>query len=393
MATTYPPQRPGAATTLRSAAASEPTGDGSPPVRVASVPASHVYVRHLADPEGTDGVVRLADVRPPDGATVPGGWWPPVMLDASWIREHRSSFDVFHVHFGFDAKRPDELREIVEALDDIQVPLVVTVHDLRNPHHHDRRLHDEQLEVLIQAATAILTLTPGAAGEIARRWGRDAIVVPHPHVVGFERMRHRRLCRQGRFVVGMHAKSIRANMDPVGVARALVDAVEDLPSAMLRIDLHDELFEPACHWYSPEVAAELVALGQGRPNVEVRVHPYFGDEALWGYLESLDASVLPYRFGTHSGWLEACHDLGTTVIAPDCGYYAEQSGCLTYHHDDGGLAPETLHAAVMHAQALPRRDEVGVRDRRIQARREQRREIAAAHRSIYRKLSRSSHDG
>ena len=34
--------------------------------------------------------------------------------------------------------------------------------------------------------------------------------------------------------------------------------------------------------------------------------------------------MLPYRFGTHSGWLEACYDLGTPVLAPDCGFYAEQ---------------------------------------------------------------------
>ena len=34
------------------------------------------------------------------------------------------------------------------------------------------------------------------------------------------------------------------------------------------------------------------------------------DDELWDYLQSLDVSVLPYRFGTHSGWLEACHDLG-----------------------------------------------------------------------------------
>ena len=38
-------------------------------------------------------------------------------------------------------------------------------------------------------------------------------------------------------------------------------------------------------------------------------------------------SVLPYRFGTHSGWLEACFDLGTAVIAPSCGFYRQQHPC------------------------------------------------------------------
>ena len=42
---------------------------------------------------------------------------------------------------------------------------------------------------------------------------------------------------------------------------------------------------------------------------------------------SVTVSVLPYRFGTHSGWLEACFDLGTAVIAPSCGFYKQQRPC------------------------------------------------------------------
>ncbi|MFA4928183.1 MAG: hypothetical protein WC558_06680 [Patulibacter sp.] len=375
-----------------------PVPSRSPTVRVASVPASHVYVRHLADPDGDDGVLRLDDVPPADGLKVPGGWWPPVMLDAAWIREHHRTFDAFHVHFGFDAKAPDELREVVAALDEVGVPLVVTVHDLRNPHHVDRSLHDEQLGVLVRGADEVLTLTPGAAREIERRWGRHATVVPHPHVVEIDRMRRAR--RDGpreRFVIGMHAKSVRANMDPIGVARALADAVDELPDATLRIDVHDELLDPGNHWHAPEVVDALREIGDHRADVELRVHPYFSDDELWDYLERLDVSVLPYRFGTHSGWLEACHDLGTAVIAPDCGFYAEQSGCLSYHHADDGLDVASLRAAVRRAYEQwsvggARSDDGGrpgpashveQQDRRIAERLRQRRRIAAAHRAVY----------
>ncbi|MGN6613238.1 MAG: PaaI family thioesterase, partial [Angustibacter sp.] len=68
--------------------------------------------------------------------------------------------------------------------------------------------------------------------------------------------------------------------------------------------------------------------------VDLHVHDYFTDEELWAYLQGLDVSVLPYRFGTHSGWLEACHDLGTWVVAPDCGFYAEQRTVLSYAADN-----------------------------------------------------------
>ncbi|MDX8153114.1 hypothetical protein SK069_16060 [Patulibacter brassicae] len=286
------------------------------------------------------------------------------------------------MHFGFDAKTPEELREVVAALRECGRPLVVTVHDLRNPHHADVALHDRQLTELVRGATALVTLTPGAAAAIEARWGRRARVIPHPHVVEPARMRRPRPARSG-FVVGVHAKSLRANMDVPAVAAALAETVAELPDATLRIDLHDELLDPDDHWYAPDVAEELLALGRTHEAVEVRVHPYFSDDELWDYLQELDVSVLPYRFGTHSGWLEACHDLGTAVVVPDCGHYAEQGPpCLLHHHDEDGLDAASLRAAVRAAhadRAAPRKSP----EVRIARRLGERRAIAAAHREVY----------
>jgi glycosyltransferase involved in cell wall biosynthesis len=314
-------------------------------VRVASIPASHVYVRHLGAPDGHDPVVRLADVPPSDGETVPGGWWPPVMLDAAWVDANAADFDVFHVHFGFDAKTPAELEAICGALEAAGVPLVVTVHDLRNPHHDDDDLHRAQLGTLLAHAAAVITLTPGAAEEISRRWDVVAQVLPHPHVLPRTRLGAPRRPHHG-FVVGLHAKSLRANMDVLAVADALAGAIAGLPGARLQINLHDEVFDPDNHWYAPDVGEHLRRLARSHHQVELVEHPYFDDDELWDYLASLDVSVLPYRFGTHSGWLEACFDLGTTVVAPSCGFYAQQRPCLTYGHDDKGLDAAALVEAV-----------------------------------------------
>jgi hypothetical protein len=350
-------------------------------LRIASIPAGHVYVRHLSHPDGPDGVVRLPDLPPADRRKVPGGWWPPVMLDADWIERHQEGFDVFHVHFGFDAKTPQELSAVAVALREAGVPLVVTVHDLRNPHHADTALHDAQLGVLLEHAAAVITLTPGAARAIADRWDRTARVLPHPHVVEWDTMRRPRPDHEG-FVVGVHAKSLRANMDLPGVADALATAVADLPGARLRIDIHDEVFEPDGHFYAPEAGAYLEGLASELPHVELRRHPYFSDDELWSYFLGLDVSVLPYAFGTHSGWLEACHDLGTAIVAPDCGFYGEQRPCEIYHHDEGGLDADGLAAAVQRAYAhrpAPRADAA--------QRRQERRALAAAHRALYAELA------
>jgi len=124
-------------------------------MRVASVPQSHIYVRHLSHPGGYDPVIRLPDPVPADGRTVPGGWWPPLMLDPTWIEQHHYEFDVFHVHFGFDAVGPEVLADVVQALKMHDKPLVYTVHDLRNPHHPDPAAHTEQQDVDVDWSRAV----------------------------------------------------------------------------------------------------------------------------------------------------------------------------------------------------------------------------------------------
>ncbi|MDQ2748657.1 MAG: glycosyltransferase family 1 protein, partial [Actinomycetota bacterium] len=72
-------------------------------IRVAAVPASHVYVQHIGRPDGFDGVYRLPDPKPAVRVTEPGQWWPPPALSASWIADHHDEFDLMHLQFGFDA--------------------------------------------------------------------------------------------------------------------------------------------------------------------------------------------------------------------------------------------------------------------------------------------------
>ncbi|MCB5166498.1 glycosyltransferase family 1 protein [Streptomyces bambusae] len=351
------------------------------------MPAGHVYVRHIHAPDGSDGVRLLPDPRPNGAPSTSQQWWPPVMLDPAWIDAHHTAFDVYHLHFGFDAQTPQQLAALVGRLRRYGKPLVQTVHDLRNPHHPDRRAHDAALDVLIPAADCLITLTPGAAAEISSRWGRTAHVLPHPHVVDEPALSRPRGHRAG-FVVGVHAKSLRPNMAPLQVVTALTRVVPDLPGAVLQVDIHRDTHDPAAGAYAPEVVAGLRALA-GRRLIDLRVHDYFDDDALWTYLQSLDLSVLPYTFGTHSGWLEACHDLGTAVAAPDCGFYAQQRPCHTYGHghraDLDGTGPgealldeASLHAAVRQAYAhRPAwRAHPPVRAA-------ERQNLAAAHRALY----------
>ena len=107
-------------------------------IHVASVPAGHVYVRHLVRPTAGDGVTRLPDPRPrPTSRTRSGG--RRAMLERGWVDEHADEFDVMHVHFGFDAVSPERPARARRRPAPHGKPLVLTVHDLRNPHHDEPR--------------------------------------------------------------------------------------------------------------------------------------------------------------------------------------------------------------------------------------------------------------
>ncbi|MEQ3553413.1 glycosyltransferase family 1 protein [Pseudonocardia nematodicida] len=298
-------------------------------MRVASVPTAHPFVRSLHHPD----VSRLPD--PPVPGAPPGRWWPSPWLDADVVRARAGEFDLLHLHFGFDDRTPAELRALVAALRAAGRPLVLTVHDLRNPHHADPGPHEAALDVLVPAAAVLVTLTPGAAARIRRRWGREARVLEHPAVVGPEWAGRPRPERDG-FVVGLHAKSHRTNADPLGVARALAGCLPD--GATLRVDTHDD--------ERGRAVARALREAPGTGALDLRVHPPFDDDELYTYLQELDVSVLPHRWGTHSGWLEACHDLGTTALVPEIGYLREQAPCLTYALADDGPDPESLGAVL-----------------------------------------------
>lgn len=366
----------------------------SPPLLIASVPSSHVYVRHIAAlDEIAPAVVRLADPDPdaPGRSTVER-WWPPMMLDPSWLRA--AHYDILHLQFGFDARDPEKLRVAMETVRDRGIPFVHTVHDLRNPHHREGDLHTRQLEVLMEFADAVITLTPGAATEIHRRWGRAALVLPHPHVVDFTTMRAHRAHRARQacrsrcgsphaprdFRVGLHVKSLRANMDPLTVLPVLEESVAQLPGAVLQVNGHRDVLDHGSPRRDDELADHLEQ-AERRGQLELHVHDYMSDASLWNYLGRLDASVLPYRFGTHSGWLEACRDLGTAVIAPTCGYYADQGPVYGYEMDEDHFDPDSLSRAVVRAYEERPAAAVGVDERR-----RQRAEVAAAHESLYRRL-------
>lgn len=304
--------------------------------RVLSIPGSHPYVDLCLSGHA------LTTAGSPVGIPSPA-------LDPAWLAAHRHEFDTVHLHFGFEHLGVAGLKDWLETAAALDLPVVFTVHDLRNPHQLDRRPHDRQLDLLMDSAAAVLTLTDAAAAEIRHRWSRVAQVVEHPYVVP----PHQRPpatpagARTGR-IVGLNLKSLRRNIiEPDRVVSAVLEGASEA-GGRLRVDVQAGGFE---RYGELDGTRRLAAEGR----LDLHVHPRFTDAELAQYLTDLDVLVLPYRFGTHSGMLEACRDVGTRVVAPNCGCYREQwDDVIEYRSDERiGLDERSLSAAV--AEALRRR--------------------------------------
>jgi hypothetical protein len=388
------------APTSPSTTAPTPAADAAAPIRVASVPAGHPYVRSLLDPLDPSGrVVHLADPLP-DPAE-PARWWPPVVLDAAWLRAHAHEVDLLHVHFGTESYPTEHLVAVVETLRDLRLPLVYTVHDLTNPQLVDQAPHVEHLDVLIPAADELITLTDAAADEVEARWGRRPTVIAHPAIADPDA--ELPVGTPGdTVVVGVHLRDLRPNVAGVETVRTLLAAVEALSATGAAVEARVDLNERV---RDPEQAARIRELVRAAgPSATLAEHPRLTDADLERSLADLDVSVLPYRHGTHSGWVELCWDLAVPVAAPRVGHAAgqhlEPGSTASFDLDD----PASLAAAVIalvspHAvdetadahddparvpasrRGTPHR--AALQQQRRTVRRRQRHDVAAAHLAVY----------
>ncbi|MBX7454723.1 glycosyltransferase [Mycolicibacterium sp. 3033] len=318
----------------------------------------------------------LPDPVPP-GASQPGQWWPPQWLDPQYLLARISEIDVLHVHFGFESVAHADLVAVADVLAAYGIPLVVTVHDLANPHLGDQADHVAKLATLVRRADTVITLTEGAARQILDRWGVSAMVLPHPHLLPLDQIGSPRAHRDVP-VVAVHAKFLRANIDPWPVMDALIAAQR----VSRRLDLDENALG------SPRADAQLAdrLAGYREHGVDVRVHPPFTDAELVDFLHDIDILVLPYRFGTHSGWVEVCHDSGVIPVVPDCGHLHEQRPCATFGFGTGRFDEASLLAAVDDArgQVTGRTDDLTRRRVRAAERDQVRRDTARLYRGLCR---------
>ncbi len=295
--------------------------------------------------------------------------WPrlPDLYDPAWVAAHTGEWDVAHLHFTWEQHPVEQVAAVLDAHRTAGVPVVWTAHDLRNPHTAGADVDDPYLRLLADRADHVVTLTRGAAAEVARRFGRRPQVIEHGSLVGARPTRPDRAW-PSRVRVLLHAKSLRANLDVAAAIRAAERAVAAGANLELEVAAHDE----------PAVREQLEQLEPGE-GVSVRFHVRWSAGELIAAVAAADALLLPYRWGTHSGMVELAADVGTPVIASDVGYLAEQvrlvSVPVVADAVDVAALTQALRGVAVGA-GLPTAPSWGERQRSFAR-------FVAAHRSLY----------
>lgn len=288
---------------------------GSTIESIMAIPAQHPYVEAVA-PQSWDPV--------PMGQP----FWPHPCLEPSWWHANERPVNVVHVHFGFEHLSLQQTEAFTDVLKLFAVPLVLTVHDLDNPHLEDQTNYHKQLEILLGAAAHVFTLTSMAQEHLLREYGVYAEVTPHPHIVPTDWAPTSPPPREHK--VGVFLKSLRTN------------AVRD-------VEFYKALGPVTVYAHQDQAQSETIAALAELDNVDLVLHEPFDDDALFTEVASCDTVVLPYLRGTHSGWLEMCRDLGVSVIVPDCGCYVDQAdtphAVRVYRTGDGSSCAEAVAAS------------------------------------------------
>jgi hypothetical protein len=305
---------------------------------VAAIPHADPYVEAVLP----DDVVRVGT----------GDRW----LDRGHLAAHADEVDVVHLHAGYGHLSGTELGDWTETVRRSGVPLVVTVHQLADPAPATRARYAANLDAVLATAEVVLTLTPGAADDIAERSGRTAIVVAHPSIA-----RPVRGPGGERGLVGLLLGAPEPALpDPVGLVRAALSGAVS-GGGRLRVLARRGAVPPGVRDAVAAAGAELAEVARD-------------GQARAAALQELHVAVLAERGSTHSRDLEICRDVGTRVVAPAGGWLAEQwSDVVTYDSGaDGGLDPVPLAAAVAAALArpAPRPADRGWREQQLAAVRE-----------------------
>lgn len=281
--------------------------------RILSYPPRHPYVDRLHGPVAT--LVERNQAMPKI----------PNYYDVEWIKRNSHLWDIVHFHFGWEQYAIEQVEQVVSMHQKLGKPIVVTVHDTRNPHTVDAANDKKYIRLLLSKAASVITLTGSAQRYIIDNYNIDPIVIPHGPLLGREEMnKYRSLARNER-IIYVHVKSGRSNLD----YQRIITMAPDIE----RISGYKMIF--GIHRNSP--AHEYVKKTGERHWKYIELQGELSHDELCVKIATVTVVLMPYLWGSHSGLIELAKDLGTTSLIYDTGHFDDQSPTFTLPYQSDAI--------------------------------------------------------
>ncbi|OHA34614.1 MAG: hypothetical protein A3A22_02045, partial [Candidatus Taylorbacteria bacterium RIFCSPLOWO2_01_FULL_45_34b] len=250
-------------------------------------------------------------------------------ISYQWMLEHErhaefwSSFEVCHIHYGFEFERLEIVQKALSLLKQRGKPFVFTCHEICSVHGVSPERYDEYLRLILDNASEVMTLTDVAKQSLQAKYQNvsDVAVVPHGYVVLPEEFRSERKETAPSVPEVLLFGALRSNRDTAAtiVNLSLNTALKCRIAWVTRPFTHQQLAELSVL----RTALELV---KGNPRVQLELTLPLTDDEVAARVGATDVLLLPYLSGSHSGQLELSFDCGVLPVTTDVGFLSSQRG-------------------------------------------------------------------
>lgn len=283
--------------------------DGLEPVKVLHMPCNTPYVKKLHLPKAI--------------SIINGDYLIPNEITYQWILDHHDdtefwrSFDVTHMHYGFEFEPIEIVKSALALFKKNDKPIVYTFHEMASVHGISNEAYQQYVQLIFANASEVITLSTSAQNFLTTNHSIFSYVIPHGAVT-FINNQFERDDKDNPEV--LFFGSLRSNRE---TATSLINVLLGTNDMNCRVSLVTRPFTSDQLANSPvlRTAVELMCRDV-RAKIELTLP--LSDDDVAERVRRADIIVLPYTNAGHSGQLELAFDCGTFPVITNVGFLESQ---------------------------------------------------------------------
>lgn len=295
--------------------------------RILQIPCNTQYVKKLQK----EGILEITN-----GADIGTGESIPMEVTFQWVLQHKEdvrfwqSFDIAHIHFGFEFEDLEVVKEALDILRNQKKPVVYTYHEPCSVHGISQESYSKYVQVLLNSAVEVITLTDVAREYLRNMYSRsDVVVIPHGYVESpnINIPDNRSVEMPEVLLFG----ALRPNRDTATTMMNLAfGKLGCKVSLVTRPFSYQQLNESS-------LLRTMLASVSSCSHVSIELTLPMTDDEVRTRICKADILVLPYVFGGHSGQFEHAFDCGVLPVVTDVGFIQTQTQFWRPIQTDGAV--------------------------------------------------------